>query len=154
MRSVLDGVTIGCDFTIYAPYSSPYSSEKRREPSVEDQSLQSEGLFIGLCARSYYGDKIMAESTIATATIAGVVGVVGALAGLVANVLVARAETRRRNWEYQMKRRSERQEAYLAAIDLVTEWQWRQDDSDFNVMSDFTLNVTTQVGRRRREQED
>jgi hypothetical protein len=91
----------------------------------------------------------MAENTMATAAIAGVVGLVGALAGLLANVLAARAETRRKNWEYQMKRRSERQEAYLAAIDLLTDWQWQQDDPTFDVVKDFSVKFVRAASRVR-----
>jgi hypothetical protein len=91
----------------------------------------------------------MLESPIGTAVIAGAVSIVVALAAFLANVLVASAETGRRRWEYQMKRRSERQEAYLLAIDVLTEWQWRDGDPDFDVKKDFTLKFVRAASRVR-----
>src|SRR5438067_1115566 len=41
--------------------------------------------------------------------------------------------------EYQIERRKERKEAYLTAIDLVTDWQWREGDPDFDVVRDFSI---------------
>jgi ABC-type branched-subunit amino acid transport system permease subunit len=61
-------------------------------------------------------------TVIATTAIAGAGTVLGALVGALGTAHTTKVETRRRNWEYQVKRRAERQETYQKAIDLLTDW--------------------------------
>ena len=94
----------------------------------------------------------MADVTvIATAAISGAVGVVAALVGAFATAHVANVETRRKSTEYQLKRRSERQETYQTALDLLGDWGWRSDGSDpsYDVVRDFTIPFVRTANRIR-----
>jgi hypothetical protein len=89
-------------------------------------------------------------TVIATSAITGAVTVLGALVGALASAHTASVETRRRNWEYQVKRRGERQETYQTAIDLLTDWGWRSDtDPNFDVVRDFTIPFVRAANRVR-----
>jgi hypothetical protein len=82
----------------------------------------------------------MADLTpIGTAAIAGAVAVLVSVVGAVTTSHVANVETNRKSLEYQLKRRSERQETYQTAINLLTDWGWRQGDPDYDVKRDFTI---------------
>ena len=87
---------------------------------------------------------------IATNAITGAGTVLGALVGAIASAHTASVETRRRNWEYQVKRRGERHETYQTAIDLLTDWGWREDaDPSFDVVRDFTIPFVRAANRVR-----
>jgi hypothetical protein len=89
-------------------------------------------------------------TVIATAAISGTVGVLAALVGAYTSAHVANVETRRRQWDYLQKRRAERQETYQAAIDLLTDWGWRQEgDPTFDTIRDFTVPFVRVANRVR-----
>jgi hypothetical protein len=79
-------------------------------------------------------------TVIAAAAISGTVGILAALVGTFGSVYVKDVEVRQKNQEYQLKRRAERQESYQAAIDLLTDMQWRTgNDTRFDMVRDFTI---------------
>lgn len=89
-------------------------------------------------------------------TIIGTTAISGAIAVLVAGVgaftttHVANVETNRKILEYQLKRRSERQETYQTAIDLLSELDWRQAyDRKYDVVRDFTMPFLRAANRVR-----
>ena len=87
---------------------------------------------------------------IATTAISGAVGVLSALVGAYASTRSAAAETRRRQWEYQQKRREERKETYQTAIDLLTDWGWWEaTDRKYQVVREFTIPFVHAANRRR-----
>ncbi len=88
-------------------------------------------------------------TVIATAAISGTVGVLAALIASHASTRSADVETRRQRWAYRQTRRAERQETYQAAIDLMTDWGWRIDDPDFDVVRDFTIPFVRTANRVR-----
>jgi hypothetical protein len=92
----------------------------------------------------------MADITlISTSAISGAVAVLAALVGAYATGRSANMETRRQQWEYRQKRRSERQETYQTAIDLLTDWGWRHEDKKFDVVRDFTILFVRAANRVR-----
>ena len=80
-----------------------------------------------------------ADTSVLAAVIAAAASIGAAVTALLGNLYMATAETRRRRTEAQIERRKERKEAYLAAIDLMTDWQWRLDDPKFDVVRDFSI---------------
>jgi hypothetical protein len=88
-------------------------------------------------------------TVIATAAISGTVGVMAALIASRGNTKVADAETRRQQWTYRQTRRAERQQTYQTAIDLLTDWGWREDDRKFDVVHDFTIPFVRAANRLR-----
>jgi hypothetical protein len=76
---------------------------------------------------------------IATAAISGTVAVLVGGLGAFTTTHVANVETNRKILEYSLKRRSERQETYKTAIDLLTDWGWRSDDRKYDVVHEFTI---------------
>jgi hypothetical protein len=89
-------------------------------------------------------------TTIVTAAISGAAGFLGALVGVFGTAHVANIETRRKKWEYQLKRRSERQDTYQTAIDLLTDWGWRGDgDPGYDVVRDFSIPFVRSANRVR-----
>ena len=88
-------------------------------------------------------------AVIATGAISGAVGVLAALVGAYATTHNADMETRRQQWEYRQKRRSERQETYQTVIDLLTDWGWRQGDKEYDVVRDFTIPFVRAANRVR-----
>jgi hypothetical protein len=96
----------------------------------------------------------MAKDTIivaiATAAISGAVAVLVAGVGAYTTSHVANIETSRKQLEYQLKRRSERQETYQAAIDLLTDFGWRTTtDRKYDVVRDFTIPFVRAANRVR-----
>jgi hypothetical protein len=70
----------------------------------------------------------------------GVVAVLVAGIGAFSTTEVANIETSRKQLEYQMKRRSERQETYQTVIDLLSDFGWRAGaDRKFDVIRDFNM---------------
>ena len=87
---------------------------------------------------------------IATAAISGAVAVLVAGVGAVATSHVANSETSRKQLEYQLKRRSERQETYQTVIDLLSEFGWRVSfDKKYDVLKDFNLPFLRAANRVR-----
>ena len=87
---------------------------------------------------------------IATAAISGAVAVLVAGVGAVATSHVANIETSRKQLEYQLKRRSERQETYQTVIDLLSEFGWRVSfDKKYDVLKDFNLPFLRAANRVR-----
>jgi len=89
-------------------------------------------------------------TVVATAAISAVVAVLVAGVGAFATAHVANIETSRKGLEYQLKRRSERQETYQTAIDLLTDWGWREtSDRKYDVVRDFTIPFVRTANRVR-----
>ena len=79
-------------------------------------------------------------SGMTTAVISAAVAVLVAAVGALSTAYVASVETNRKNLEYELKRRSERQETYQAAIDLLTDYGWRSTfDRKYDVVREFTI---------------
>jgi hypothetical protein len=82
----------------------------------------------------------MADTGIVVAAVsAAFSGAAGAFVGAFATLYGANLETRRRMLEYQLRRRSERQETYKTAIDLLTDWGWRREHPKYDVINEFTI---------------
>ena len=79
------------------------------------------------------------DNAIAAAVIAGISGVLGSLTGFTGSLYLAHNETVQKQEEHLIKRRDERKAAYLQAINLVTDWQWRRASNDPNADRDFTI---------------
>lgn len=79
------------------------------------------------------------DNTIAAAVIAGISGVLGSLTGFTGSLYLAHNETVQKQEEHLIKRRDERKAAYIQAINLVTDWQWRRASNDPNADRDFTI---------------
>jgi len=76
--------------------------------------------------------------------------VIAAAIAFGASILVAIIETRRRKWEYRMKRRDERQDTYQKVLDLLSDWSWRADgDGSFDVVRDFSMPFVRVANRVR-----
>jgi hypothetical protein len=89
-------------------------------------------------------------TVIATAAISGAVAVLVAGVTTFATFHVANVETERKKVEYQLKRRSERQETYQRAIDLLTDRGWRTiSDRKYDVAREFTIPFVQAVNRVR-----
>jgi hypothetical protein len=87
---------------------------------------------------------------LATAAISGIVGILGAVIAAFATAHVADLENRQKNFEYVLKRRHERQEAYQTAIDLLNDFHWRiAYDRRFDVVRDFNLPFLHAAGKLR-----
>jgi hypothetical protein len=83
---------------------------------------------------------LASDTSLIASLIAAGASLGAAAAAWFGNYYGANAETRRRQLEHQLERRRERKEAYLKAIDLVTDWQWREQyDPDFDILKDFTI---------------
>ena len=74
------------------------------------------------------------DTVIYTSAISGAAGILGAVIGALGSALVRSAETRQ-------KRRSERQEAYLTAINLLTDWGWQDafPAKNYDVVRGFSI---------------
>jgi hypothetical protein len=82
-------------------------------------------------------DKI---TNIAPAAILGALVVLAAVVAALATLHVADIETSRKKLEYQLQRRSERLEIYQKAIDLLTDYGWRNvGGRKYDVVNDFTI---------------
>ena len=79
------------------------------------------------------------DNAIAAAVIAGISGVLGSLTGFTGSLYLAHNETVQKQEEHLIKRRDERKAAYIQAINLVTDWQWRRASNDPNADRDFTI---------------
>ena len=79
------------------------------------------------------------DNAIAAAVIAGISGVLGSLTGFTGSLYLAHNETVQKQVEHLIKRRDERKAAYIQAINLVTDWQWRRASNDPNADRDFTI---------------
>ncbi len=89
-------------------------------------------------------------TVIATAAISGAVGVSAALVASRASLHSADAETRRQRWAHFQTRRAERKDNYQTAIDLMTDWGWRDgQDKTFDVVRDFTIPFVRAANRVR-----
>ena len=67
------------------------------------------------------------KSGVTTAVISGAIALLVAAVGALSTAYVTSVETNRKNLEYELKRRSERQETYQTAIDLLTDFGWPVD---------------------------
>jgi hypothetical protein len=90
-----------------------------------------------------------ADASVLASIIAAGASLGAAAAAWFGNYYGANAETRRRQTEYQLERRKERKEAYLNAIDLVTDWQWYEGRTDFDVENDFSMPFVRSATRIR-----
>ena len=89
-------------------------------------------------------------TVIATAAISGAVAVLVAAVGAFTTTHVANVETSRKNLEYHLKRRSERQETYQTAIDLLTDRGWREaSDRKYDIIREFTIPFVRVANRVR-----
>ena len=89
-------------------------------------------------------------SGVTTAVISSAVAVLVAAVGAWTTTHVASIETNRKNLEYQLKRRSERQETYQTAIDLLTDFGWRSTfDRKYDVVREFTVPFVRTANRVR-----
>ncbi len=70
-------------------------------------------------------------NVLSTAAISGVVAIAVAGATTLTTIHVANIEIAQKNDEVQLKRRSERQENYQTAIDLLTDLGWRSGDPKY-----------------------
>ena len=87
---------------------------------------------------------------IATAAISGAVAVLVAGLGAFTTTHVANVETNRKNLEYRLERRSERQKTYQTAIDLMSDWEWRATyDRKYDVVHEFTIPFVRAANRVR-----
>ena len=87
---------------------------------------------------------------IGPAAISGALVVLAAVVGAFATLHVADIETSRKNLEYQLKRRSERLETYQRAIDLLTDYGWRNlSGRKYDVVNEFTIPFVRSANRVR-----
>lgn len=89
-------------------------------------------------------------TVIITAAISGAVTVLVAGVTTFTTFHVASVETDRKRLEYQLKRRSERQETYQKAIDLLTDRGWRTiSDRKYDIVREFTIPFVQAANRVR-----
>lgn len=84
---------------------------------------------------------------IATAIIAATAALAGSFVGAAGSVLVARIDRQWKEEDYQNKRRDERKDAYIQAINLLTDWQWSAVYLTPDADRKFTINFV-QTGNR------
>jgi hypothetical protein len=125
------------------------SSPLNLESDIAPQSLKKTMINPSIRPREV---NIMASDVtlIATAAISGAVAVLVAGVGAFTTTQVANLETSRKSLEYQLKRRSERQETYQTAIDLLTDRGWRQiSDPKYDIVREFTVPFVRTANRVR-----
>jgi hypothetical protein len=82
----------------------------------------------------------MADTGIVIAAVsAAFSGAAGAFVGAFATLRAANLETKRTILEYRLRRRSERQETYKVAIDLLTDWGWQGSIPNYDVVREFNI---------------
>ena len=82
----------------------------------------------------------MADTGIVIAAVsAAFSGAAGAFVGAFATLRAANLETNRTILEYGLRRRSERQETYKVAIDLLTDWGWQRSIPDYDIVREFSI---------------
>ena len=90
------------------------------------------------------------KSGVTTAVISGAIALLVAAVGALSTAYVTSVETNRKNLEYELKRRSERQETYQTAIDLLTDFGWRSTfDRKYDVMREFTISFVRAANKVR-----
>jgi hypothetical protein len=90
------------------------------------------------------------KSGVTTAVISGAIALLVAAVGALSTAYVTSVETNRKNLEYELKRRSERQETYQTAIDLLTDFGWRSTfDRKYDVVREFTIPFVRAANRVR-----
>ena len=87
----------------------------------------------------------MSDKTVVAAMIAAIAAVIAACFSLYQGVIVANEKT----WEVELRRRDERLETYQKAIDLLTEFEWRSGDKNYDVKQAFTIPFVRAANRVR-----
>jgi len=75
------------------------------------------------------------DKTILAALIAASAAVIVACFSLYQSAISAHES----KWEVELRRRDNRLETYQRAIDLLTDFDWRYDDKDYDVKHEFTI---------------
>ena len=102
----------------------------------------------------------MSDKTVVAAMIAAIAALLAAGFGLyqginVANITArqkiweAEFAARQKTWEVELRRRDERLETYQKAIDLLTDFEWRYGDKDYDVKRDFNVPFVRAANRVR-----
>jgi hypothetical protein len=87
----------------------------------------------------------MSDKTILAAIIAAAAAVIAACFGLYQGELSARQNA----WEVELRRRDSRLETYQKAIDLLTDFGWRSNDKDYDVVHEFSIPFVRAANRVR-----
>jgi hypothetical protein len=91
----------------------------------------------------------MSDKTVVAAMIAAFAAVTASGVALYQGATVATIEAREKTWEVQLKRRDERHETYQKAIDLLTDYEWRHEDKNYEVVEAFTVPFVRAANRIR-----
>jgi hypothetical protein len=87
----------------------------------------------------------MSNGTVAAAIIAGAAAVIAACFGLYQAEIADRQNT----WQEELRRRDSRLETYQKAIDLLTDYQWRSDEKNIDVVHEFSIPFVRAANRVR-----
>jgi hypothetical protein len=87
----------------------------------------------------------VSDKTILAAIIGATAAVIAACFGLYQGYLATLQST----WEVELRRRDSRLETYQKAIDLLTDFSWRSDDKDYDVVHEFSIPFVRAANRVR-----
>jgi len=87
----------------------------------------------------------VSDNTVVAAIIAATAAVIAACFGLYQGELSASQNA----WEVELRRRDSRLETYQKAIDLLTDFGWRSNDKDYDVVHEFSIPFVRAANRVR-----
>jgi hypothetical protein len=91
----------------------------------------------------------VSDKAVLAAIIAAIAAVIASCFSLYQGFIVANIAARQKTWEVELQRRDERHETYQKAIDLLTDFGWRDGDKNYDIEQAFTIPFVRAANRVR-----